>query len=134
MWKYTRDARRGSSKTFQLLGRKHTRMEMCSVFTVRLCELQELWSEWIERKPALREMAKREEGGRKNECFPDRCINERTHSPSEAPVSLQKKKKKKERSSALASRLNNSAPQLDMCMNRMHGRVFFCHFSHHTAF
>lgn len=33
-------------------------------------------------------------GGRKNECFPHRRINERTHSPSEAPAFLQKKKNK----------------------------------------
>lgn len=45
----------------------------------------------LKRKPALRETSKREEGARENECFPVRCINERTHSPSEAPASSLKK-------------------------------------------
>ncbi len=42
-----------------------------------------------ERKPYV-ERNGQMGGERKNECFPDRCINERTHSPSEAPAFLHK--------------------------------------------
>ena len=64
---------------------------------------RKLWSEGIERKPALREMAKREEGGRKNECFPDRCINEMHPFAIRGPGFLAKKKKKKAEEEALPS-------------------------------